>query len=379
MDNANINFSVYPTLTLNTPTNNLTSTMKTDIADSQVVASLIPVFACIAVLALSGNLLVVFLFVRNRAWLKKAHSNLILALAITDILTAICVLCVPLFIHENDVYPVPEVEFWRELYCRIVWSHYLVFSLGVTSVYLCLSLAIERWLAVKKPHFYKQHLHSKRIICLLVVIPWLAGFAFESSAIVRTTGVVLPDGTTTCRWNPDTSEWSTRVAIAVVSFCGMILVPGLLVVMAYVHILMNVKITLLRRSIRNRDPQRKERVRIKRITLMAGLASVVLITCWLPGQFYFMLSQMGYVKVHVMPHRWLNVLALSSSCWNPVVYSFSNPQYREGFKKELSRFLCFCNFVRKRSHGFSTPSGEASVGGVIERNSEQHSPGETSV
>ncbi len=92
---------------------------------------------------------------------------------------------------------------------------------------------------------------------------------------------------------------------------------------------------------------------------MAGLASVVLLICWLPGQFYFMLSQMGYLKVHVMPHRWLNVLALSSSCWNPIIYCFSNPQYREGFKNELSRFLCLCKLVRNGSYTSRSNSAQA--------------------
>ena len=161
MVNNSTNFTM-PDLILSTHTNTPAT------SNIHVIQSMIPVFICIAILALSGNFLVVFLFIRNRGWLKKAHSNLILMLAITDILTAICVLFVPLFIHESDVYSVPENEFLRELYCRVVWSHYIVFSLGVTSVYLCLSLAIERWLAINKPIFYKQHLNKKRTISLVV-------------------------------------------------------------------------------------------------------------------------------------------------------------------------------------------------------------------
>lgn len=341
--NDTMNFTKQRTVTLITHV----STPKP--SDNKVIQSMIPVFVFIAVVALFGNLLVVFLFIRNREWLKKAHSHLILTLAVTDILTAICILCVPLLIHESDVYSVPSNETLRELYCRVVWSHYLVFSLGVTSVYLCLSLAIERWLAVKKPHFYKRHLNSKWIVCVLVVIPWFAGFAFESSAIIRTTGAVLPDGTTSCRWNPDTSGWGARVAIAVFSFCGMILIPGILVVVAYVDILVSVKVTFKRQSVWRGDSQKHvAKPDFKRITLMAGLASMVLLICWIPNQFYFMLSQMGYLRVHIMPHRWLNVLALSSSGWNPIIYCFSNPQYREGFKNELSRLLCVCKFVRER-------------------------------
>ena len=314
----------------------------------QVIQPMTPVFACIATLALSGNLLVALLFIQNRGWLKKVHSILILMLAITDILTAICILCVPLFIHESDVYTVPENEFLRELYCRVVWSHYIVFSLAVTSVYLCLSLAIERWLAINKPLFYKQHMNSKRAACLLAVIPWITGFVFDSSAIVWTTGVVLPNGTTSCQWKSDTSEWATRVTIAIASFCGKILIPGILVLLAYVQILVKIKGILKPLSVhRQNSNQRSENFNFKRVTLMSGLASLALLICWLPDQFYFMLFQMGYLEIHPVPNYWLTALAFSSSCWNPIIYCFSNPQYREGFKSELSSFLCLCKLVKK--------------------------------
>ena len=315
--------------------------------DDQVIQPMIPVFACIATLAFSGNLLVVFLFIRNRGWLKKAHSILILMLAITDILTAISILCVPLFIHESDVYAVPENEFLRELYCRVVWSHYIVFSLAVTSVYLCLSLAIERWLAINKPLFYKQHMNSKRAVCLLAVIPWITGFVFDSSAIVWTTGVVLPNGTTSCQWKSDTSEWATHVTIAIASFCGKILIPGILVLLAYVQILVKIKGILKPLSVhRQNSNQRSERFNFKRVTLMSGLASLALLICWLPDQFYFMLFQMGYLEIHPVLSSCLTALAFSSSCWNPIIYCFSNPQYRDGFKSELSSFLCLCKLVK---------------------------------
>ena len=332
------NFTTRPTMVLLTNPN----------GDDQVIQHMTPVFVCIAIMALFGNLLVVFLFIQNRGWLKKVHSILILMLAITDILTAICILCVPLFIHESDVYTVPESEFLRELYCRVVWSQYLVFSLGVTSVYLCLSLAIERWLAIKKPLFYRQNINSKRAVLSLVVIPWLAGFIFESTAIVWTTGVVLPNGTTSCRWNSGMSERATRVTIAIFSFCGMMLIPGILVVLAYVQILVKIKGILKPPSVQSQNSQqRSKRLNFKRVTLMSALASLTLLLCWLPSQFYFMLFQMGYFKIYITAHRWVTVLALSSSCWNPIIYCFSNPQYREGFKTELSSFLCLCKLVKK--------------------------------
>lgn len=342
--------------------------------NSAMIPSMVPVFIVISVIALLGNFLVVFLFVRNNSWLKKAHSCLILALAITDILTAVCILTVPLFIHDGDVYPVPENSIARELYCRIVSSHYLVFSLGVTSVYICLFLAIERWVAIGKPLFYNQHIHSKRNIALMVLLPWIAGFTFESPALIHTTGVVHPGGTAGCKWNPDTREWPTRVAIAVVCFLGMIMIPGLLVVVTYVHILIKVKATSIN-SQPEREPSKLSKIDFKRITTMCGIASITLIICWLPGQIYFMLGQMDYVKLDVVGHRWLNVLALSNSCFNPFIYAYWNPKYREGFKTELAMLV----FWRRRQESLSlTNQSKNHSYGVVARRDEA-SPPETDV
>ena len=340
-------------------------------ASYEIVSSMVPVFIFIAVVAILGNLMVVFLFVKNRTWLKKAHSNLILAMAVSDILTAVCILSVPRFVLENNVYSVSENFIARELYCRIVWSHYVVFSLGVTSVYTCLSLAVERWLAIAKPVFYKQHIHTRRNITLMVLLPWLAGFTFEASALIRTSGVVYPDGSADCRWNPDTSEWPARVAIAVVSFLGMIMIPGFLVVLTYVRILIKIKGTIKRRNSQERRHSRSK-TDFKRITGMAGVASVTLIICWLPGQFYFMLGQMDYVTLDVIEHRWLNVLMLSSACLNPFIYAFWNPNYREGFKNELAWLVCW-----KRSgkaYSLTSQSKDNSCAMVGRRSGEQSPP-----
>ncbi len=193
------------------------------------------IFSLTATLALVGNFLVLLLFARCPSWLKKKHYQCILNLAVTDILTAISLLVVPKFVQEEDVYTVPLGNFSREFYCRIVWSHFIPFSLGITSVYTCLVLAVERWLAVFRPVIYKLKF-GMRTMQTLILCTWFAGIAFESPIIPRVEGYQDPNTTTAkCKWIVETNQQQSWT-LAIVLFAGQTFIPCCLIVLAYVHI-----------------------------------------------------------------------------------------------------------------------------------------------
>ena len=116
------------------------------------------IFSIIAVIGFLGNTLTVLLFLRNLKWLKKTYNCLILALAIQDILLAICVMVIPGFFLEERYYTVSaENEISRWIFCKIIWSQFIPFALGIASVYSCLMLTFDRWLAVVKPISYTKY------------------------------------------------------------------------------------------------------------------------------------------------------------------------------------------------------------------------------
>jgi hypothetical protein len=95
--------------------------------------------------SLMANFLVVFLFACRRHLLCNPHNRCILSLAITDILTSISVFTSPNFVLGENVYhPKGHNYLTRELYCRILWSNFLPFALGVTSLYTSVVLSFER-------------------------------------------------------------------------------------------------------------------------------------------------------------------------------------------------------------------------------------------
>ena len=183
------------------------------------VASLL---ATIAVVALIGNAAVVILLIKKRDWLKKVHSCLLLALAVQDVLTAIGLFVLPGFVQSSDPYRLPESEWLIQLYCSVVWSRYIPFSLAITSVYTCFMLAVDRWVAVFRPMSYKQFSVSGKVIATMVVLPWFAGFGFEINTALSVKYLVNNDGTGTCIWEKIDTSPKGRT-IAVFTFIGMVI------------------------------------------------------------------------------------------------------------------------------------------------------------
>ena len=123
----------------------------------------------------------------------------------------------------------------REFYCRIVWSHFIPFSLGITSVYTCLVLAIERWFAVIRPVLYKEKF-GVRTMQILIFCSWVAGITFESPVIARVEGYQNRNHTKAhCRWTVETNKQKSW-ALAIFLFAGQTFIPCCLIVLAYAHV-----------------------------------------------------------------------------------------------------------------------------------------------
>jgi hypothetical protein len=300
------------------------------------------ILGIIATIAFLGNMLTVLLFLRKSTWLKKTYNCLILALAIQDILLAICLVALPGFILEYDYYTVPvENEISRLVFCKILWSQFIPFALGIASVYSCLMLTFDRWLAVVRPLSYKKYEQSKIVIILTVLFPWIAGMCFEITSPVNTAWARV-NGTFQCYWK--TPEYTAKTfSVAVFTFLGMIVVPASLMVLAYHRIVIHIKRSRNRVGvIRNSNEwnrQRKAFASLKRVTTTAFLASTVVIVCWLPDQLYYALSQVGLTELGTTFHLVVKILAFANSCFNPMIYCFSNNMYRRGLRE---MFGCLC-------------------------------------
>ena len=145
-------------------------------------------YSVTASIALVGNLCVVYMFARRRKLLEKSHNICILNLALTDIFTALSILSNPRMVLDETFYQVSSQNYLtRELYCRIIWSKCLPFSLGITSLYIYVVLSLERWLAVRKSFSYKNRFTTWHMNVLIVGC-WIAGFTTEIPVTFIATG-----------------------------------------------------------------------------------------------------------------------------------------------------------------------------------------------
>ena len=299
-----------------------------------------PFFLVTAILSFVGNLLVLLLFLKKRTWLKKAHNCLLFALALQDVLTALCLIIVPPFIVPEGSYGTPQNAFVRELYCRLVWSQYLIFFLGITSIYTCVMLSFERWMAVVKPVYYRKFIQSRSQIAALVIFPWIAAFLIEFATLFRLNNrEVWKRSTVTCvREYPNETSYPGKVSLALFMFLGTIAVPGILVVASYVQIIKHVRRSRRVAGCSNEyksSPKNRTRRILRRVTVVALIASSSIILCWLPSQIYVMLVHTGLARDNMLLHRLLKLLAFSNSLLNPFIYCFSKDLYRNVCREVL--------------------------------------------
>ncbi|XP_028397168.1 somatostatin receptor type 1-like [Dendronephthya gigantea] len=303
-------------------------------------------FIFIAVLSFVGNLLVLVLFLHNKKWLKRTYGRLVFALALVDLLTAVCLFATPLAVHHEKRMERPTSAIAREMYCRLLWSHYVLFSFGITSVYTCLVLTTERWIAVTKPLYIRKYKPSRRTCFACLALPWLAGFLLEANVVKETRTANFDDGTFSCEWRAQEHAGKTTPALlAVVSFLGAMLIPLLIITVMYAHIL----VTLKKQNLKRKNSFIAESVRptstfyklaLRRATKMAACATFAVVICWLPCQAYSLAAQLGFAPTETTLHQVLNLLAFFNSCLNPALYAFTNGVFRKKFSEVFTRLSC---------------------------------------
>ena len=127
-----------------------------------------------ATIALGGNLLVCLFFFRNSALLRKPYNVFILSLAVTDFVTAINLFVATAYLVAANSIERPSNHIAAEIFCRIVYSRFLLFTFGTASIYVCLCLTLERWFAVVHPTKYVHAVNIKRALIALA-ISWILG------------------------------------------------------------------------------------------------------------------------------------------------------------------------------------------------------------
>ncbi|XP_028410130.1 somatostatin receptor type 4-like [Dendronephthya gigantea] len=277
------------------------------------------IFSLIATFALLGNSLVLFVLLTKKSYLKQPYNIFIFSLALTDILSGIF-LVISRYLYLP---PTPEGEIHREVFCRTIWSAWVLFTLGYISIYTCTALTFERWLAVTKPQTYRAVRPGQAIKA--VVFVWLWGIIINITTLFR--AKFIPEKQS-CSW---TSLSVANEVFPWIDFTLQSIVPFVSMVLLYLHILHTMK----------RLPvMSAEHNPIKKVTKVALAASTTIIIGWIPSRVSFMLSKYGIVDPNSLLHYCLIMLSIANSCWNPALYGIYSSQFRTEYAKLYRRLFC---------------------------------------
>ena len=221
----------------------------------------------------------------------------------------------------QDSIPIPD-GWIGHAFCRVIFSQYLVFTLGIVSVYTVACMAIDRWLAVARPTKYKTMLTKSRAnICVLCI--WIISVLLNTPHLFEMKAAAGPDNMPQCKWVVLT-EGVTRKILAVVEFMGKFFLPLLTASVTMISLHSRVKSSqALFQSNRGRPGLRLLR--------MCMLTTLILGVCWFPNQLSYLLFKYDLTQLDTPTHHFTVVLCMFNSCINPIVYCISNKTYRRYF------------------------------------------------
>ena len=284
-------------------------------------------FAVLSVWTVVSSVLVCLVNLRQKGMLRISYNRHIFHLAIADLLTSTMIGITPGFVIAK-ILPAPNEEYAGELHCRLVLSHFLIFTFCTSSILISSSLALERWYAVVKPFQYRTRFHVRRLVCEAIVI-WSFSIVLNSSLPFE----LFYDATKPLyqRCNISWRHFSTaetRRILSIVQFLGKFLIPLFLTCVLYIH--------LFRKTHASRSLSYGEGIKKRnRICRMSAASTIALAICWFPNQVYYALYKFDLVELNTNVHHLTIAFAMINGCLNPFIFAFHSEQYRNGFKRLL--------------------------------------------
>ncbi|XP_071478323.1 allatostatin-A receptor-like [Diadema antillarum] len=291
--------------------------------------------ACVGVL---GNLLVILALRMQVGTIKHSTDILIGALAVSDLLTSISIMPLPLAVR------VPRTPL-GSLYCKFAYPRYFVWVPVHVSIYTLVGIAIERTIAVVSPLHFRSYVTTRKIytylwsVCVLSFISCL--YPVEMKVVDNTCKLLHgPESSKTVVFYLLMIRFGTPVTIMIVTQAAT----------AW---------SLHRQSHRVRkglsqatgvsSTHIRARNRITRLTFLIVLTYILTFAPHHVTAGIYVLQGKLYSYLHSPLHSALSVLICVNSCANPFIYASQYPRFRTAIRDALK-----CQRADNQNHPFFT-------------------------
>ncbi|XP_063824087.1 RYamide receptor-like [Ostrinia nubilalis] len=290
-------------------------------------------YSIVFVIALLGNGLVCFV-VQTSPRMKTVTNYFIVNLAVGDILMTL--FCVPFSFVSMLV-----LRYWPfgAVMCKVVNFSQAVSVL--VSAYTLLAISIDRYMVIMHP--LRPRL-GKTAAKLVVAAVWGGALATAApipivSQVQRPTEWHRICETDICLEQWGRPEQSEHYTCALLALQFMLPLSALVCTYARIaHVVWGGRPPGEAQSARDSRMQRSKRKMIKMMVTVVAVFTI----CWLPLNVFIILwsvhsDEISWASWPGMPYVWFasHWLAMSHSCYNPIIYCYMNTRYRRGFKQAI--------------------------------------------
>lgn len=300
-----VGFDIHPCFEMNNISMKLTRTSST------ICTLLYILLGLMSIITVCGNLLVIISIIYFKQ-LQTPSNNLILSLAMTDLLVGLVVF--PLSMS----YSLSYCMFHRELLCKVRDAIDVILS--TTSIFNLCFISVDRYYAVCQPLSYRTKINV-RVVSLMILISWgvsvLVAIGFAITELLQEQ----------CTEDCFSDVILEKVMAPIFSFYLPV------VIMLYIYLRIFLVAQRQARSIQSTSKpgiSSTERKATKTLAIVMG----AFLMCWLPFFLYFSLQLLSGVSVPV--YETLNWFTLSNSMLNPFIYAFFYSRFRSAFRMIIS-------------------------------------------
>ncbi|CAF3310942.1 unnamed protein product [Rotaria socialis] len=325
-------------------TDNLTTTVKTNVQYSRTGELIISIitYSIIIILSIIGNVIVVTAICRVQR-LRHPTNFILMSLAIADLLVTTTVM-IPGFIYE-----IKHEWIFGRVFCNVWVANDITFC--TASILHLVAVSFDRYVAIENPLKYKQKM-TKHMIFIIIGFIWLISVLLSYGPVLL--GVYSQSKTIGNLSDSKECGMRPNRIYSIISSSTSFYIPLIIILFLYGRIFITArkhskelqKLENIVKRLHSNEKfvfeNAKWNKNIKAIRTL-GIVVGVFVVCWLPFfVMYLLLAYCDYQCVNSSVERYITWIGYANSFCNPVIYAFSNKEFRNAFFEILHYNNCQC-------------------------------------